>query len=109
MPSLVAQTVNPSLNLEQFSFLIKVLQEMLDQIDKSQRNKLKLDSISISSLEYPQTSLRHQHSTENLNVPPFCIPNLRIDRRKTSSAENMTRKNSTGIYYCIIVTGCPYV
>lgn len=31
-----------------------------------------------------------------MNVPPFNIPNLRIDQRKTSSAEDMARKNSTG-------------
>jgi SCY1-like protein 2 len=31
-----------------------------------------------------------------MHVPPFNIPNLRIDQRKTSSAEDMARKNSTG-------------
>lgn len=34
MPSLLPQTVNPSLNLEQFSILFEVLQEMLDHIDR---------------------------------------------------------------------------
>ncbi|KAF4525794.1 hypothetical protein B566_EDAN002056, partial [Ephemera danica] len=33
MPSLLPQTVNPSLNLEQFTSLLEVLQEMLDHID----------------------------------------------------------------------------
>jgi hypothetical protein len=33
-----------------------------------------------------------------MHVPPFNIPNLRIEQRKTSSAEDMARKNSTGEY-----------
>ena len=34
MPALLPQTVNPSLNLEQFTMLLQVLREMLDQIDR---------------------------------------------------------------------------
>ena len=34
MPSLLPQTMNPSLSLEQFSNLLEVLQEMLDHIDR---------------------------------------------------------------------------
>lgn len=116
LPSLVPQTVNPSLNLEQFMILLEVsddklqslsgmrncncshqqvLQEMLDCIDRQQRNKLKLDNLSLPSPERHRP-LRHQFSSDNMHVPPFNIPNLRIDQRKTSSAEDMARKNSTG-------------
>lgn len=95
MPSLLPQTVNPSLNLEQFTILIEVLQEMLDHIDRNQRNKLKLDNLSLPSPERHRP-LRHQYSSDNMHVPPFNIPNLRIEQRKTSSAEDMARKNSTG-------------
>lgn len=95
MPSLLPHTVNPSLNLEQFTILIEVLQEMLDQIDRNQRNKLKLDNLSLPSPERHRP-LRHQFSSDNMHVPPFNIPNLRIEQRKTSSAEDMARKNSTG-------------
>ncbi|XP_031640158.1 SCY1-like protein 2 isoform X1 [Contarinia nasturtii] len=95
MPSLLPQTVNPSLNLEQFTILLETLQEMLDHIDRQQRNKLKLDNLSIPSPERHRP-LRHQFSSDNMHVPPFNIPNLRIDQRKTSSAEDMARKNSTG-------------
>ncbi|CAG9821532.1 unnamed protein product [Phaedon cochleariae] len=93
MPSLLPQTVNPSLNLEQFTILIEVLQDMLDQIDRNQRNKLKLDNLSLPSPERHRP-LRHQFSSDNMHVPPFNIPNLRIEQRKTSSAEDMARKNS---------------
>ncbi|XP_031356813.1 uncharacterized protein LOC116180819 isoform X1 [Photinus pyralis] len=95
MPSLLPQTVNPSLNLDQFTTLLEVLQEMLDQIDRNQRNKLKLDNLSLPSPERHRP-LRHQYSSDNMHVPPFNIPNLRIEQRKTSSAEDMARKNSTG-------------
>uniref|UniRef100_A0A8D8YPC9 SCY1-like protein 2 n=1 Tax=Cacopsylla melanoneura TaxID=428564 RepID=A0A8D8YPC9_9HEMI len=93
MPSLLPQTVNPSLNLEQFTCLLEVLQEMLDQIDRNQRNKLKLDNMSLPSPERHRP-LRHLYSSDNMHVPPFNIPNLRIEQRKTSSAEDMQRKNS---------------
>ena len=76
--------------------VVQVLQEMLDHIDRQQRNKLKLDNLSIPSPERHRP-LRHQFSSDNMHVPPFNIPNLRIDQRKTSSAEDMARKNSTGL------------
>jgi hypothetical protein len=101
MPSLLPQTVNPSLNLEQFTILLEVLQEMLDQIDRNQRNKLKLDNLSLPSPERHRP-LRHQYSSDNMHVPPFNIPNLRIEQRKTSSAEDMARKNSTGKHICLV-------
>ncbi|KAF7395478.1 hypothetical protein HZH68_009528 [Vespula germanica] len=93
MPSLLPQTVNPGLNLEQFMLLFQVLQEMLNHIERNQRNKLTLDNLSLPSPERYRP-FRHQHSTDNMHVPPFNIPNLRIDQRKTSSAEDMARKNS---------------
>ncbi|XP_043463153.1 SCY1-like protein 2 isoform X1 [Leptopilina heterotoma] len=89
MPSLLPQTVNPALKLENFNLLLDVLQEMLNQIERNQRNKLQLDA----DMRRP---LRHQCSTDNMHVPPFNIPNLRIEQRKTSSAEDMARKNSIG-------------
>lgn len=64
---------------------------MLDNIDKHQR-------IVINGPKPPtpekHRSLRHQMSTDNVVAPPFNIPNLRVEQRKTSSAEDMARKNS---------------
>lgn len=71
---------------------------MLECIDRHQRNKLKLDNLSIPSPERHRP-LRHQFSSDNMHVQPFNIPNLRIDQRKTSSAEDMARKNSTGMHF----------
>jgi len=73
-----------------FHVFPQVLQQMLEAIDRQQRNKLKLDNLSMASPERHRT-LRHQFSTDNMNAPPFNIPNLRIDQRKTSSAEDMAR------------------
>ncbi|CAG7727444.1 unnamed protein product [Allacma fusca] len=105
MPTLLPQTVNPSLNLEQFSTLVAVLQDMLDHIDRNQRNKLKLDHLTLGSPpldDVRHRTLRHQRSSDNMiNVPmnSFHVPNVRIDQRKTSSAEDMmARKNSTEVY-----------
>ncbi|XP_075991085.1 SCY1-like protein bma isoform X2 [Anticarsia gemmatalis] len=93
IPSLAPQTVNPALNVDQFTNLMEILYDMLDNIDKNQRYKLKLDSLGLPSPERHRP-LRHQMSTDNMNVPPFNIPNLRVEQRKTSSAEDMARKNS---------------
>lgn len=55
---------------------------------------MKLDNLSLPSPERPHR-LRHQFSTDNMHVLPFNIPNLRVEnQRKTSSAEDMARKNS---------------
>uniref|UniRef100_A0ABD2X8J5 Protein kinase domain-containing protein n=1 Tax=Trichogramma kaykai TaxID=54128 RepID=A0ABD2X8J5_9HYME len=94
MPSLLPQTVNRGLTLEHFTSLIEVLQEMLNFIERNHGNKLKLDNVSLLSPE--KRTLRHQYSTDNMHVPAFNIPNLRIEQRKTSSAEDMARKNSIG-------------
>ena len=67
---------------------------------RNQRNKLKLDNISMNSPERHRP-LRHLYSSDNMHVPAFNIPNLRIDQRKTSSAEDMARKNSAGTCYLI--------
>uniref|UniRef100_A0A1B0FF22 Protein kinase domain-containing protein n=1 Tax=Glossina morsitans morsitans TaxID=37546 RepID=A0A1B0FF22_GLOMM len=96
LPLLLPHTVNPNLNYEQYCQLIEIIHNLLEHIDRHQRNRLKLDNLSIPSPERHR-SLRHQFSTDNMNaIPPFNIPNLRIDQRKTSSAEDMARKNSGG-------------
>lgn len=63
---------------------------------RHQINKLKLDNLSLPSPERHRT-LPHQFSTDNMNVP-FNIPNLRFGQRKTSSAEDVDKKNSIGIF-----------
>lgn len=70
---------------------------MFEHIDRQQRNKLKLDNLPTASPDRHRP-LRHQFSSDNMNVAPFNIPNLRIDQRKTSSAEDMARKNSTSMF-----------
>jgi len=95
MPSLLPQTMNPSLSLEQFTNLLEVLQEMLELIDRHQRNKLKLDNLSQASPERLR-SLRHQCSTDNMHTPNFNIPFVKVEQRKTCSEENMIKTHSSG-------------
>ncbi|CAH0716092.1 unnamed protein product, partial [Brenthis ino] len=92
IPSLAPQTINPALSLDQFGTLMEILYDMLENIDKCQRVKLKPDNPALPSPE--RRALRHQSSTDNVAAPPFNIPNLRVEQRKTSSAEDMARKNS---------------
>lgn len=123
MPSLIPQTVNPRLHLEQFSTLLEVLQEMLEHIDRNQRNKLKLDHLAPSHLSHSHGQsnckglLRHQRSSDNMSIGPYStpmfVPNVHIEntatlstgpslpcQRKTSSAEDMMlRKNSSTELY----------
>lgn len=40
--------------------------------------------------------LRHLYSSDNMHAQNFNIPNLKVEQRKTSSAEDMVRKNSAG-------------
>ncbi|XP_013179550.1 PREDICTED: SCY1-like protein 2 isoform X2 [Papilio xuthus] len=93
IPSLAPQTVNPGLNIEQFGNLMEILYDMLDNIDKNQRHKMRMEGLGTGSPDRYR-ALRHQRSTDNMNAPPFNIPNLRVEQRKTSSAEDMARKNS---------------
>lgn len=66
---------------------------MMENIDKHQRSKLKESNATVMPSPDRRT-LRHQISTDNVTAPPFNIPNLRVEQRKTSSAEDMARKNS---------------
>ncbi|XP_072930488.1 SCY1-like protein 2 [Epargyreus clarus] len=91
IPTLSPVSLNGALNLEQFSAVMELLYQMLDFIDQQQR-------IMITRPPPPsplpeRRRLRHQMSTDNV-APPFNIPNLRVEKRKTSSAEDMARKNS---------------
>ena len=134
MPSLLPQTMNPSLSLEQFSNLLEVLQEMLDHIDRyelgrsilvpcpllttarpsshptffffssflscetkrHQRNKLKLDNLSLGTSPERMRPLRHQHSTDNMHAANnFNIPFVKVEQRKTCSEENMIKNHSS--------------
>ncbi|XP_037077025.1 SCY1-like protein 2 [Pollicipes pollicipes] len=101
MPSLLPLTMNAALHLDQFTSLVEVLQEMLDTIDKNQRNKLKLDDLVLNSPDHRRLpALRHHISSDNMaavtsGAPTFHIPNLRVEcRRKTNSAEDFSRKSS---------------
>ncbi|XP_043194063.1 uncharacterized protein LOC122366183 isoform X2 [Amphibalanus amphitrite] len=108
MPSLLPLTMNAALHLDQFTSLLEVLQEMLDTIDKNQRNKLKLDDLVLNSPDHRRTpAFRHHTSSDNMaavttsGTPSFHIPNLRVEfRRKTNSAEDFSRKSSGSAGSC---------
>lgn len=45
MPSLLPQTVNPALNLEQFILLLEVLQDMLNNIERQAQLALRASGV----------------------------------------------------------------
>ncbi|CAK1554929.1 unnamed protein product [Leptosia nina] len=92
IPKLAPQSVNPNLNVDQFNNLIEILYDMLENIEVYQRQRLKAEGASAPGSN--RRMIRHQLSTENVPAPPFNIPNLRVEQRKTSSAEDMARRNS---------------
>ena len=61
---------------------------------RHQRNKLKLDNLSLASPERLR-ALRHQHSTDNMHAPNFNIPFVKVEQRKTCSEENMIKTHSS--------------
>lgn len=67
---------------------------------RQQRNKLKLDNLSLASSPGEKRLLRHQLSSDNMSLSPFSpVPNVRIqDTRMSSSAEDfLSRRGSSGI------------
>ena len=73
MPVLVPQLVNPQLDLEVYLMVQTTTQEMLDHIDKHQRNKLKGD------LDLPKQPECLKLRTER-GMDSMAIPNLVIRR-----------------------------
>ncbi|XP_076341084.1 SCY1-like protein 2 [Tachypleus tridentatus] len=93
MPALIPVTVSPGLKLDQFTTLVELLQEMLDHVSKSQKNKIKLEKLTTPSIEenpsnhlvdqnigYPQ---RPPSVVQNIGYPQR-PPSLRLDSRRTS-------------------------
>ncbi|RXG69552.1 SCY1-like protein 2 [Armadillidium vulgare] len=113
LPSLIPLTVFPTLHLEQFSFLMLTIQEMLEMIDRHQKRHLKLGNLNLASPgSGEKRMLRHQLSSDSMTFSPFTlIPNVRIqDSKMSTSAEDfLSRRGSasagylglsrSGIYY----------
>ncbi|XP_022258861.1 SCY1-like protein 2 isoform X1 [Limulus polyphemus] len=96
MPALIPVVVSPGLKLDQFTSLVELLQEMLDHVSKSQKNKLKLEKLSMSSMD-KNSSIR---TIEQNTGYPHRPPSLRLESRRTSiSMEDVIQQtcNSTSL------------
>ena len=103
MPSLLPQTMNPSLSLEQFSNLLEVLQEMLELIDRLFINHLQYSYFhwiwqgicgqpsALQSLEYFNFILfiRHQRKKLKLDHLSLASPERLRTLRHQHSTDNM--------------------
>lgn len=66
------------------------------QLRRHQRNKLKLDNLSLGTSPERMRPLRHQHSTDNMHATNnFNIPFVKVEQRKTCSEENMIKNHSS--------------
>ncbi|XP_015792718.1 SCY1-like protein 2 isoform X2 [Tetranychus urticae] len=92
LPSLTPVVVSPTLKLEEFSLLVKLLQEMLEHVARNQRNKLKLERLSMPSNDGMQLH-------RNLDQPigyPHRPPCLRLETRRTSiSVDDVVRRTTS--------------
>nr|XP_042902354.1 uncharacterized protein LOC107453616 [Parasteatoda tepidariorum] len=92
MPSLVPVVVSPALKLDQFTALMELLRDMLEHVARSQRNKLKLEKLSIPSSEM----LPVQYSMESATGYPHRPPLLRLQSRRTSvSMDDVVRRTNS--------------
>ncbi|XP_015794072.2 uncharacterized protein LOC107370614 isoform X1 [Tetranychus urticae] len=93
LPSLTPVVVSPTLKLEEFSLLVKLLQEMLEHVARNQRNKLKLERLSMPSNDGRMQLHR------NLDQPigyPHRPPCLRLETRRTSiSVDDVVRRTTS--------------
>lgn len=72
MPVLLPQLVNPQLDLEVYMMVQTTTQEMLDHIDKHQRNKLKGDLAELP--KQPEClKLRTERGLETMAIPNLVI------------------------------------
>ncbi|XP_022686618.1 SCY1-like protein 2 [Varroa jacobsoni] len=98
LPALIPVAVNPALKLDQFQELTQLCQEMLDAVSKNQRNKLKLDKLSLqpSSELLPVHTQQMQmqfHAIEQPTGYPHRPPSLRLESRRTSiSMDDVVRR-----------------
>ncbi|KAM7294065.1 hypothetical protein ISCGN_023606 [Ixodes scapularis] len=91
MPALIPVVVSPALKLDQFTSLIELLQEMLEHVSKSQRNKLKLEKLSIPSTD--MLPVQMQYTMEQPTGYPHRPPSLRLESRRTSiSMDDVVRR-----------------
>ena len=51
LPSLTPVVISPNLRMEEFNSLVEILQEMLEYVARNQRNKLKLERLSMGSID----------------------------------------------------------
>ncbi|XP_076331085.1 SCY1-like protein 2 [Tachypleus tridentatus] len=89
MPALIPVVVCPALKLDQFTGLMDLLQDMLENVAKNQRNKLKLEKMSMPSSD----KLTIPHSLDQATGYPHRPPALRLESRRTSvSMDDVLRR-----------------
>ncbi|XP_050401099.1 SCY1-like protein 2 [Patella vulgata] len=95
MPSLIPHTVNPGLSMEQFGDLMEVLREMLEQIDRQRRNKMKLETVILPVP--PRGSIKMQGGEDGSDNGLGNVQSLLMVNERCGSTTVFTR-GKTGWY-----------
>ena len=87
LPVLVPQLVNPQLDLENYILVQSIVQDMLDHVDRHQRNKLKNEGEVLKSPDHYRIKYERQ-------LDSMAIPNLVI--RRPSVVQVVSERGSAG-------------
>ena len=88
LPVLLPQLVNPQLDLESYILVHSTVQDMLDHVDKHQRNKLKHEGEATEGLKSPD-HYRIKYDRQLDSMASMAIPNLVIRRPSVVQVEKV--------------------
>ena len=71
LPVLVPQLVNPQLDLENYILVQSIVQDMLDHVDRHQRNKLKNEGEVLKSPDHYR--IKYDRQLESMAIPNLVI------------------------------------
>ena len=71
LPVLVPQLVNPQLDLENYVLVHSTVQDMLDHVDRHQRNKLKNEGEGVKSPDHYR--IKYDRQLESMAIPNLVL------------------------------------
>ena len=98
LPVLVPQLVNPQLDLENYILVQSIVQDMLDHVDRHQRNKLKNEGEVLKSPDHYR--IKYDRQLESM-----AIPNLVI-RRPSVVQVLLVKSIQSRVERCFPGSGC---
>ena len=85
LPVLVPQLVNPQLDLENYVLVHSTVQDMLDHVDRHQRNKLKNEGEGVKSPDHYR--IKYDRQLESMAIPNLVIRRPSVVQVRKSLSE----------------------